>query len=261
MKSDAPFLYPYALDEGVTAFSTTREGGVGQDAYASFNVNPYCGDAPEAVAANRHQLCLALGADPNRLVMSHQTHGTELRHIAADFFSLPESIRQMVLEGVDGVMTQETDVCIGVSTADCVPILLYDADHGAIAAVHAGWRGTVKRIAMKAVEAMALHYHTRPEALKAIIGPCISEEAFEVGQEVYDAFREAVFPMDKIATKHDKWHIDLPLCNRLQLTSLGVKDDNIHTDGTCTYLHPDRFFSARRLGISSGRIFTGIMLH
>lgn len=257
--SDAPFIHGYDLGPGVTAFSTTREGGVGEGNYASFNVNPYCGDAPGNVAANRERLCRELGMDDGRLIMPHQTHGTELRHIADDFLSLPEAVRRMVLEGVDGVMTNVPGVCVGVSTADCIPVLFYDEAHHAVAAVHAGWRGTVERIAMKAVKAMALHYQTRPADLRVIIGPGISVDAFEVGQEVYEAFREAAFPMDGIARWQGKWHIDLPACNRLQLLQLGVREENIHVDGTCTYQNARRFFSARRLGINSGRIYNGIM--
>lgn len=253
-------LHRYEIAPSVVAFSTTREGGVSVGNYASFNINPYCGDAPEAVEANRELLCRELGVEEDRLVLPHQTHGTDLRHIAADFLSLPASVRQMVLEGVDGVMTDVKGVCIGVSTADCIPILIYDEAHHAVAAIHAGWRGTVERIAMKAVVAMGMHYQSKAEALRVVIGPGISQDAFEVGQEVYDAFREAAFPMDEIAKWQGKWHIDLPACNRLQLLQLGVKADSIIVDGTCTYGNADRFFSARRLGIDSGRIYTGIML-
>lgn len=253
-------LHRYALAPSVVAFSTTREGGVSVGNYASLNINPYCGDAPEAVRANRERLCRELGLDGGRLILPHQTHGTELRHIAEDFLALPEGVRQMVMEGVDGVMTDVAGVCIGVSTADCIPLLIYDEAHHAVAAVHAGWRGTVARIAMKAVVAMGMHYQSKAEDLRVVIGPGISQDAFEVGQEVYDAFREAAFPMDEIARWQDKWHIDLPACNRLQLLQLGVRSEAIHVDGTCTYHHPERFFSARRLGIDSGRIFTGIML-
>lgn len=259
--SDAPFIHGYDLGPGVTAFSTTREGGAGEGNYASFNVNPYCGDSPEAVTANRELLCRHLGIDDSHLILPHQTHGTELRHVAADLLALPDGVRRMVLEGVDGVMTNVPGVCIGVSTADCIPVLLYDEAHRAVAAVHAGWRGTVERIVMKAVKAMALHYQTRPDDLRVIMGPGISVDAFEVGQEVYDAFREAAFPMDAIAKWQGKWHIDLPACNRLQLVQLGVREGGIRMDGTCTYNQADRFFSARRLGTGSGRIFTGVMLH
>jgi YfiH family protein len=126
--------------------------------------------------------------------------------------------------------------------------------------VHAGWRGTVARIAIKTIQAMVSAYNSDPLQLKAIIGPGISRKNFEVGQEVYDAFQQAMFPMDKIAVMQEKWHIDLPLCNRLQLESTGIPSENIHDCGICTYDHADDYFSARRLSINSGRIYTGIVL-
>ena len=145
-----------------------------------------------------------------------------------------------------------------MSTADCIPILIYDEVHHAAAAVHAGWRGTVKRIAMKAVSAMRVTYGSRPEDLTAVIGPGISLEAFEVGDEVYEEFASAGFCMADISRRYDKWHIDLPECNRSQLSAAGVSD--IRMTGICTYNNSADFFSARRLGVASGRIFTGIIL-
>jgi copper oxidase (laccase) domain-containing protein len=97
-----------------------------------------------------------------------------------------------------------------------------------------------------------------------VIGPGISLESFEVGDEVYEAFRKEGFPMERIACRFpaaegEKWHIDLWECNRQQLLSLGVPEAQIQVAGVCTYKNPDQFFSARRLGIRSGRILSGIM--
>ena len=139
-----------------------------------------------------------------------------------------------------------------------IPVLLYDEAHHAVCAIHAGWRGTVKRIVHAAVQAMHDTYGTEPSQLKAVIGPGISLESFEVGDEVYQQFADAGFNMPAISHQYVKWHIDLPMCNRLQLEEMGVKD--IFLSGICTYLQYQDYFSARRLGINSGRIFTGIML-
>ena len=92
--------------------------------------------------------------------------------------------------------------------------------HHAIGAAHAGWRGTVQRIAQHTLRKMTELYGTDPKELKAVVGPCISLKNFEVGQEVYDAFSAAGFPMERIARMYEKWHIDLPLCNQLQLEEL-----------------------------------------
>ena len=255
-----PQLLPYSLGENVTAFSTMRLGGVSMGNYAEFNINYYCGDNVANIEANRQSLCHLLGIDGHHLVYPHQVHGIEIRQIGADFPTLPSPTKQKLLEGVDAVMTDVNGICIGVSTADCIPILLYDEQNHACCAVHAGWRGTVQRVVQHAIHAMQVAYHTRPADLQAVIGPGISLENFEVGDEVYEQFAKAGFPMDIIARRYEKWHIDLWECNRIQMTDLGISPQNTFISGICTYSEADRFFSARRLGINSGRIFTGIMM-
>lgn len=261
-----PQLLYYKMGEKVTAFSSTRYGGCSEGNYSSFNVNRYCGDHEECIARNMQSLKNLLNV--SQVVMPHQVHGTEvfqLKHPA------PWEDMGDDLEGVDALITDVKGVCIGVSTADCIPILLYDEAHHAAAAIHAGWRGTVKRIAEETVRSMRDAFGTQPELLRAVIGPGISLASFEVGDEVYDQFRIAGFPMDKIARSYPaklppsggiewgfKWHLDLPLCNRLQLEAVGVRQ--IEMSGICTYLQSDAYFSARKLGVNSGRILTGIVL-
>ena len=255
-----PQLTYWSLGDRVTAFSTTRRGGSSQGPYGELNVNGYCGDNPESVAENRRLLAATLGVCTDRLVMPHQVHETGVAQIGRTFFLLSADVRQEALEGADAVMTSLPGVCIGVSTADCIPIIIYDPEHHAACAVHSGWRGTVKNIVEAAVAAMASAYHSSPEMLRAVIGPGISLKNFEVGDEVYAAFAETGYPMSRIAERHAKWHIDLPGCCRLQLEATGVPASQIHDSGICTFDHPDTYFSARRLGVQSGRIFTGIIL-
>lgn len=274
----------YTVAPGVKAFSTTRKGGVSTGNYGEFNINEYCGDEPENIAQNRKLLADELGIATDHIIMPHQVHEVEVRQISAEYFSMPESNRKMVLEGVDAVMTDQKGVCVGVSTADCIPVLLYDEAHQAVAAIHAGWRGTLARIVDKAIQEMAFAYKTEPKDLKAVIGPGISLENFEVGDEVYEAFEQAAFPMKEIAEQRPnaafqadaaerdrlaaegnieqplKWHINLPFANQLILLNLGVKEENIQMSGICTYAHSDEYFSARKLGVESGRIYTAIML-
>ena len=167
----------------------------------------------------------------------------------------------MILDGIDAIITDIPGTCIGISTADCIPVMLFDYAHKAIAAIHAGWRGTVDRIIGKTFIAMNKAFGCTPSDIKAIIGPGISLKNFEVGQEVYECFAKAAFCMDNISKFiNGKWHIDLVECNRLQLVDLGINDKNIHVSGICTYDNIDDFFSARRLGIESGRIYNGIMV-
>lgn len=253
-------LLGYSMPSGVTAFSTTRAGGVSKGNYATMNVNAYCDDNPADVAENRQRLACRLGLSADRIIIPHQTHGTRVRAIDGDFLTLPLARRAALLEGVDAVMTCLPDVCVGVSTADCIPVLLADPVGHAVAAVHAGWRGTVGRIAMHVVAEMGRVYGSRPSDLVAAIGPGISLRAFEVGQDVYGHFAAEGFEMGKIAARHDKWHIDLPLCNQMQLQEAGVRAESIFNSGICTYHHADQYFSARRLGKASGRIYSGIFV-
>lgn len=249
----------YHFPAGIDAFSTCRDGGVSEGAYASFNCTHYCGDKPEHVLANRHRLCADWHIADDRLIIPRQVHGVEMAVIDDAFLARPMAGREKMLEGVDALISPFPDVCLAISTADCIPVLLYDARAQVIAAVHAGWRGTVARIVSLTLRQMKALYGTRGADVCAVIGPGISVEAFEVGDEVYDAFLQAGFPMEQIARRYEKWHIDLWEANRLQLLDEGVQPHSIEVAGVCTYLHADRFFSARRLGIHSGRILTGVM--
>lgn len=258
---NSPALTYYNIAPEVTAFSTTRHGGFSRGVYGGMNVNGWCGDEPEAVEANRRTLCGIIGTARDRLIIPHQTHGTAIRIITEDFIAMSGTARAALLEGVDAVMTGVPGVCVGVSTADCIPVLLYDPEHRACCAVHAGWRGTVKRITEKAIDTMRLSFGTNTEQLRAVIGPGISLKNFEVGDEVYNEFRCAGFDMKAISRRYDKWHIDLWACNRIQMEGAGMSPRHIITSGVCTYSHADEYFSARRLGTASGRIFNGIMIN
>jgi polyphenol oxidase len=261
-----PRLLNYDTFLGTTAFSSTRQGGFSEGPFASFNINRYCGDSPAHIAQNRQALCRELHIGDDNLIMPHQTHSTHVLNVDEPFMALDKTCQTARLEDTDALTTRLMGVCIGVSTADCVPILLYDARHSAAAAIHAGWRGTKDRIVECTIRSMEANYGSAAADLKAVIGPSISQQAFEVGDEVYDAFGTAGHEMQKIACRmanadgETKWHIDLWEDNRLQMTNLGMDIGNIHVAGICTYNHADRFFSARRLTVNSGRIFTGILI-
>ena len=184
-------------------------------------------------------------------------------------------------EATDAVITDRPGLCVCVKTADCIPVLLYDTRQRIVAAVHAGWRGTVSRIVQKTIKQMQ---PLNPTDLHAIIGPGISLEQFEVGDEVYEAFKEAGFPMERVApskpprgnqvsttegkvkafyssplgeTEGGRHHIDLWEANRWLLEEQGVCD--IYIQGTCTRTSED-FYSARRETINTGRNYNGIFI-
>ena len=250
-------MKPYA---DIFCFSTKRYGGYSEGNYSSFNCNGYCGDNPVHVRKHREMLCGLMPERPVRLVIPHQTHQTEVRKIDRYFLDLPADKQEEMLEGVDALVTDLPGYCLCVSTADCVPVLCYDMCHKVVAAIHAGWRGTVSRIVGKTLKVMEEEYGTCGKDVVACIGPSISLQAFEVGDEVYDRFAEADFDMSFIARRWEKWHIDLWEANRLQLLDFGIDPRLIEVAGICTWKHSDEFFSARRQGIASGRILSGIML-
>lgn len=257
-------LLEYNIGNGARAFSTKRGEGSGN--YGGFNITHYCGDTTGHVAECRRMLCHELGINDNRLILPRQTHGSETLVIDKEFLALTPQEQKEKLEGIDAIVTDIAKTCIGVSTADCIPLLLYDTGKRVGAAIHAGWRGTVARIAERCVEVMEIRYGSNPAEITAVIAPGISIEAFEIGDEVYERFAECGFPMERIAERYPtakgctKWHIDLWEANRLQLIDKGLDDENIHIAGICTYSRHREFFSARRLGIESGRIFNGIMV-
>lgn len=256
----SPYLYAYDTPCGVQAFSTMRGEGESCDAYASFNVTDYCGDSPIRVEKNKAILCEALSIEPSCLVYPHQTHGNRVLGVDSDFLNLSCVERKEQLDGIDALVTDLPGICVAVSTADCVPVLLCDTRRRVCAAVHAGWRGTVSRIVANTIDFMRHNYASVPQDIEAFIGPSISLEAFEVGDEVFEAFRCAGFPMDLMAKRFPpgKWHLDLWQANSFLLSSCGLKEENIHVAGICTYASYDSFFSARRLSINSGRILSGI---
>lgn len=262
-----PHLLEYDFGEQVTAFSTMRMGGFSKGQYASFNVNPFCGDDSKAVAESKKILCSTLGIKEKYLIIPHQTHETKSLCVDADFLSKSKEEQAFLLEGIDALMTDLQGVCVSVSTADCVPVFLYDGEHHAVSVVHAGWRGTVAQIVSKALATMNKKYGTDVSCVKAVIGPSISVDAFEVGDEVYQAFADAKFPMETIAMRYpasdgvgEKWHLDLWSANRHLMLGSGVPDENITVSGVCTHRQYERFFSARRMGVKSGRILNGIMI-
>lgn len=248
---------------GISCFTTTRFGGCSGGAYASFNCSPFCGDDDGQVRLNQQHIYQAFPGQINQLVIPRQVHGTEIAFVDKAFLSLSPSDRQRHLNGIDALITTEPGYCVCVSTADCVPLLIYDHKHQAVAAVHAGWRGTVDGILAKTLLVMNQTLGTVGGDVLIAIGPSISVESFEVGQEVYDAFEQKGFNMSRVSSWEEtsqKYHIDLWEANREQMRSFGVPEKQMACAGICTYLRHEEFFSARRLGIKSGRILSGIVI-
>ena len=199
---------------------------------------------------------------PYPVIQGHQVHGSRVAVVDRPGMTREE------LEGYDAFVTNLPGVAIGVRTADCVPVLLYDPVERVVAAVHAGWKGTVLHISKGALEAMGQEFGSRPENLLAVIGPSIGPDSFQVGEEVAEIFKEAGFPMDEIwsfrgpgdgTPMSGGHHIDLWKANRWLLEQPGIPPETIEGAGIATCPTPS-LFSARREGVACGRIINSIML-
>jgi YfiH family protein len=245
----------------IAHFCTSREGGVSVGNYASWNLSPFSGDSPECVNKNTEILCEKLGIELDKLIIPYQTHETEVKEIDEAFFQLPTDEKANYLNGVDAIFTQLPQVCIGITTADCVPLLFFDPKKRVIAAAHAGWRGTCGRIAEKTIQSLIERFGCNPADILVAIGPSISPKVYEIGSEVVDAFESGGFDTTEIVEiRNNAIFLDLWQANQQVLEKAGILPQNIEISGICTYTEHDRFFSARRLGIKSGRILSGIML-
>jgi YfiH family protein len=227
---DPDWIVPdWPAPPNVRALVTTRAGGASRGPYASFNLGARVGDDPAAVEHNRERLRGVLPADP---VWLQQVHGTEV----VDAASAAALVR------ADAAFSRTRHVVCAVLTADCVPVLLADADGRAVAVAHAGWRGLAGGVIEAAVARMGVPAGT----LIAWLGPAIGPRAYEVGPEVRAAF-VAVDPDAAAAfapRRDDRLLADLFMLARQRLARAGVR--RIHGGGHCTYTETQRFYSYRR---------------
>ncbi len=247
--------------EDIAHFCTTRYGGVSVGNYASFNIGPYCGDNAVNRKQNLHILSHKIGIDPEKIIIPFQTHESVVKIIDESFFDLNEKAKFEFLNGVDGLITQQKGICIGVTTADCVPVTVYDKKKHIIGIAHAGWRGTCKKITSKLIDKMITDFGSNPENIFAAIGPSISVNVYNVGEDVIKAFDTAGFPINKFSKfRENHYYLDLWKANEWLLTEMGVPVHHIEIAGICNFTEHEKFFSARRLGIKSGRMLNGIFL-
>ncbi len=221
---------------GVRALTTTVAGGVSQGPWASLNLGTHVGDDPDAVAENRRRLAAWAGLSPSAFGWLNQVHGTAV----ADLDRLPPG----VIPDADAAVTGQPGRVAVVMTADCLPVLFCTADGRHVAAAHAGWRGLVSGVLEATLDALAGKGAVRSSVL-AWLGPAIGPEAFEVGEEVRDAFLRAQ-PEAETAfspSPAGRWLADLYKLARLRLQRAGVS--HISGGGWCTW-SDSRFFSHRR---------------
>ncbi len=258
------FFKIFADEPRLLHFSTTRVGGVSRGEFRSLNLGNYSDDNPLNIFENRSIVARKFYKEADDLITPHQTHGNNVLLIDKKFLNLSNTDKIEKLYGFDASITRESNYFLCVTTADCVPILLFDKKNEAIGAIHAGWRGTTGRIVEKTISEMLKNFGTQPSDILAAIGPAISVGNYEVGEEVEKEFRLNGFKLNKSNSfRHhlsQKLHIDLKEINRQELLRMGVPKNQIEKTRYCTYSNTRLFFSARRQSIHSGRMLTGIML-
>jgi YfiH family protein len=272
------FAAPLARQSWLAHGFSTRLGGKSSlQGGRALNLGFTEWDSRPAVEANRKAFVSALGASAMKLVGLRQIHSDVIHRVDK---MPPETPRG------DALITKTAGLLLTIQTADCVPVLLADVRGRAIAAIHAGWRGTLARIVAKTLGRMRMEFGTQPADVLAAIGPAIGQCSFEVGPEVAQAFATQ-FPdaqewfegkFEQIANAGDepnplKWlsmtppghdpppprvQLDLIAANRWQLTGSGVPVENIVSAGLCTACHTDLFFSYRREQGRTGRMMSAI---
>ena len=228
-------------DAGFANAFSTRLGGVSAFSLGNdLNLAGFDEDDAENIYENRRRFLAAFDGEYT-LATVWQVHGDTIKTVrTVDDIGNSE-------DRADGLISDLSGILVGAKTADCVPVLLGDPKTGAFAAVHAGWRGTVRSIVRKAVEQMNATFGTNASDIIAAIGPAACGRNYEVGQDVIGEFGENFAGSDKYFTATRDGHalVDLHLANRDQLNAIGVDDANIYTSPFCTMERPDIFFSYR----------------
>jgi YfiH family protein len=250
------FQFPRLATEPLTHAIFTRHGGVSKGQYAELNVGATVGDERANVEENLQRAFAVVGKPRNSLFDSWLVHSTNA--LVAHAPRPPEWERP---PQADIVLTNKPEVTLFMRFADCVPIVLYDPAHRAIALAHAGWRGTLLGLATSAVEAMKSNYDSNPEELVAGIGPSISMDKYEVGSEVADKVQEIFGPRSQLLLQkeNEKFNFDLVGANRTMLEHAGVRI--IELANICTATNSDDWFSHRASRGKTGRFGALIALN
>lgn len=250
-------LVSRALEEkGFANGFSTRRGGVSPFPENDLNLGGFNEDSAENIFENRRRFLKAF--DGNfKIATAWQVHGDKVKIVKTK-----QDIKDNE-EKCDALISDLKNVLVGVKTADCVPILIGDTRTKAFAAVHAGWRGSVQSIALKAIEKMRARYGTNTEDLICAIGPAATCKNYEIGREVIDAFNENFPDGENIFAPTKAGHalIDLHKANKNQLLSIGVAAENIFIAPFCTMERTDLFFSYRvekKLYGKTGRLLSVI---
>ena len=236
---------------------STRLGGVSEGYYASMNLSFDRGDRKEAVAENFRRIGEALGVRCEDMVLSRQTHTTNVR-IVTDADRGKGITRERDYTDVDGLVTNVPGICLVTSYADCVPLFFVDPVKKVIGLSHSGWRGTVGKIGRKTVELMHERFGSDPADILAAVGPSVCMDCYEVSSDVIEKFKEA-FPENcweqLFYEKPDgKYQLDLWKANELIFLESGILPEHIAVTNVCTHCNSDIFYSHRAAGDKRGNL-------
>lgn len=228
---------------------STRTGGTSPMPQDALNLAGFHEDSAENIYENRRRFLKLFDGDW-QMAAVWQMHSADIRTVRDREDARSDE------ERCDALVTDAPNVLLAVKSADCVPVLLGDARTGACAAIHAGWRGTVAGIAMRAVERMTKEYGTRAVDIRAAIGPAAGGCCYEVGAEVIEAFGANFADAGSLfhPTREGHARIDLQRANRNQLVQSGIEPERIHVAPFCTMCRTDLFFSYRREKKLHGRV-------
>lgn len=233
-----PAWRPASADPAFVLAFSTRQGGVSEPPWDTLDLGLSCGDRPESVFENRRRLLESLGLEPAGLVTAGQVHGSTIRSV----------IRPGHEPGCDALLTLTRGVILAVATADCMS-LLYSAP-GAVAAAHAGWRGTAERLPAATLHAFCAAAGVPSRAARVAVGPCIRSCCYEIGPDV-----ARHFPASTVRTVDGRLHLDLPGAARIQLLEAGLPPEAFEDTGACTSCERDWYFSHRRDAGQTGRLW------
>ena len=228
---------------------STRKGGVSTGIFSSMNLNFKRGDDPDAVLENYRRMAAALNMRVEDMVLSDQTHTTNVRVITEEDRG-KGILRPQDYSDVDGMITNVPGIVLVTSYADCVPLYFVDPVRKAIGLSHSGWKGTVGHIGQKTVWKMHEVYGSEPKNIVAAIGPSICQSCYEVSDDVAEAFR-ANFTADEAADilldkGNGKYQLDLWKANWYVLTDAGILPEHLSVTDLCTACHPDLLWSHRK---------------
>lgn len=230
-----------------------RKGGTSPREWSSLNTSYKVGDSESRVAENRSRICRFLKTSSSQLYTVNQVHGKNV--IRIDSSQNNQDISQI---DADAIWTTSQDALIGVTTADCAPILIASDTHPVVAAIHAGWKGAVGGVIQATVADICSQLSISPDSLVAVIGPTIGPHVYEVGQEVIEQAEASTSLEGLIETKEGSSYLDLQkLCQRLLLQTGVKKIEILHV---CTFTRSDSFFSFRRDKGKTGRQLSAIRI-